>query len=352
MYEVKLITPEEKEKEVAKIYARPLFEKKADIYGTCIKLFTDNEDFYRMWCESFSPMAEEIRPHGRVIAVRGVAETGVSASYREAIRNAAGAKGSGTRQAAPGTGSGKPDNGSPEVLYEWSSKTVIIKGCDYYGWVKSIALALVAEFLEDFSSEHRRYSVHGSYVDFGGRGVGIIGPSGSGKTTLTYGLLLDKKASFLTDDWFFVRVGDDVSVFSAEKNSYIRGNIEEDWKEYKGIFAKVPLKYDNKGRAVADVKMLFGEEKIKENSVMRAAVILTREPGKPPLREVKVGEALAFLQKNDFCNPHQLVRDRTKRDVRAAFFKDMLSRMPIYILNTVETPAQSLKRLEEITKKL
>jgi hypothetical protein len=313
MYEVKLITPEEKEREVAKLYAKPLFEKKANIYGTCIKLFTDNEDFYRMWCESFSPMMEDVRPHGRVIAVAG-----------EKL----------------------------EVLYEWSSKTVIVKGCDYYGWVKSIALALVAEFLEDFSSEHRRYSVHGSYVDFGGRGVGIIGPSGSGKTTLTYGLLLDKKASFLTDDWFFVRVGNDVSVFSSEKNSYIRGNIEEDWKEYKNIFAKVPLKYDNKGRAVADVKMLFGEEKIKENSVMRAAVILTREPGKPPFREIKVGEALAFLQKNDFCNPHQLVRDRTKRDVRAAFFKDMLSRMPIYVLNTVERPAQSLKRLEEITKKL
>jgi hypothetical protein len=328
MYEVRLITPEEKEKEVAKIYARPLFEKKADIYGTCIKLFTDNEDFYRMWCESFNPMMDEVRPHGRVIAVRG---------------DAAGVKEGGGQQ---------PASGSPEVLYEWSSKTVIIKGCDYYGWVKSIALALVAEFLEDFSSEHRRYSVHGSYVDFGGRGVGIIGPSGSGKTTLTYGLLLDKKASFLTDDWFFVRVGADVSVFSSEKNSYIRGNIEEDWKEYKGIFAKVPLKYDNKGRAVADVKMLFGEEKIKENSVMRAAVILTREPGKPPFREVKVGEALAFLQKNDFCNPHQLVRDRTKRDVRAAFFKDMLSKMPIFILNTVEKPAESLKRLEEITKKL
>ncbi|MFA5412618.1 MAG: hypothetical protein WC350_04710 [Candidatus Micrarchaeia archaeon] len=313
MYEVKLITPEEKEKEVEKLYARPLFEKKADIYGTCIKLFTDNEDFYRMWCESFNPMMDEIRPHGRVIAVSG-----------ERL----------------------------EVLYEWSSKTVIIKGCDYYGWVKSVALALVAEFLEDFSSEHRRYSVHGSYVDFGGRGIGIIGPSGSGKTTLTYGLLLDRKASFLTDDWFFVRVGADVNVFSSEKNSYIRANIEEDWKEYKGIFAKVPLKYDNKERAVADVKMLFGEEKIKENSVMRAAVILTREPGKPPFREIKVGEALAFLQKNDFCNPHQLVRDRTKRDVRAAFFKDMLSRMPIYVLNTVEKPAQSLKRLEEITKKL
>lgn len=313
MYEVKLITPEEKEKEVAKLYARPLFERKAEIYGTCIKFFTDNEEFYRMWGESFAPMLESIRPHGRVIAVQG-----------EAL----------------------------EVMYEWSSKTVIIKGCDYYGWVKSIALALVAEFLEDFSSEHRRHSVHGSYVDFGGRGIGIIGPSGSGKTTLTYGLLLDRKASFLTDDWFFVRVGNGVSVYSAEKNSYIRGNIEEDWKEYKTILTKAPMKYDNKGRAVVDVKMLFGDSKIRQTSEMRAAVLLTREPGKPPFREVKPGEALAFLQKNDFCNPHQLVRDRSKREIRAEFFKEILSRMPVYLLNTVEKPAESLKRLEGVVEKL
>lgn len=313
MYEVKLITPEEKEREVSRLYARPLFERKADIYGTCIKFFTDNEEFYRMWGENFRPMMESIRPHGRVIAVEGK---------------------------------------ELEVLYEWSSKTVIVKGCDYYGWVKSIALALVAEFLEDFSSEHRRYSVHGSYVDFGGRGIGIIGPSGSGKTTLTYGLLLDKKASFLTDDWFFVKVGSGVCAYSAEKNSYIRENIDQDWKEYKAILGKAPLKYDNKGRAIADVKMLFGDGKIKESSEMGAAVILTREPGKPPFREIKAGEALGFMQKNDFCNPHQLVRDRVKREVRAGFFREIFSRMPAYLVNTVEKPAESLRRLEGIKERL
>ena len=49
MYEVKLITPEEKEREVSRLYARPLFERKADIYGTCIKFFTDDEEFYRRY---------------------------------------------------------------------------------------------------------------------------------------------------------------------------------------------------------------------------------------------------------------------------------------------------------------
>ena len=37
------------------------------------------------------------------------------------------------------------------VKYEPVSETIIIENCEYYGWIKSIALALVAEFLEDFN---------------------------------------------------------------------------------------------------------------------------------------------------------------------------------------------------------
>ena len=167
-YKVKIISPEEKNKLMLRLHKEGIYERKANIHGTCVKLFTDNEQFKEMWEENFNQMPEDIRPHARVFAVG--------------------------------------DGGKLKVLYEPLSKTVIIENCDYYGWLKSIALALVADFFEDFFSEHRRYSIHGSFVDFGGSGVAIIGPSGSGKTTLTYGLLLDDRYSFLTDDWFFVRL--------------------------------------------------------------------------------------------------------------------------------------------------
>src|SRR5262249_17252434 len=194
-YEVELISQSEKDRLMQKIYSTSLHERKAIIHGTCVKFFTDSHDFKDMWEDNFELVPDWIRPHARLFAVSG-------------------------------------DDMS--VRYEPVSKTVIICSCDYYGWVKSIAPALVADFLEDFTSEHRRYSVHGSFIDMQGRGIGLIGPSGSGKTTLTYGLLLDKKSSFLTDDWFFVRLANsDTLVYSSEKNSYIRGDLGKSWPEYQ-----------------------------------------------------------------------------------------------------------------------
>ena len=86
-----------------------------------------------------------------------------------------------------------------KVIYEPISKTPIILNCDYYGWVKSLALALTADFFEEYHSEHRRYSVHGSLVDKKGHGLAIMGPSGSGKTTLTYGLLESGVYNYVSD---------------------------------------------------------------------------------------------------------------------------------------------------------
>ena len=38
------------------------------------------------------------------------------------------------------------DGGKLRVMYEPLSKTCIIKNCDYYGWIKSIALAAISDF--------------------------------------------------------------------------------------------------------------------------------------------------------------------------------------------------------------
>lgn len=312
-YSVEMISPQEKEALMGKIYSSDLYERKALIHGTCVKFFTDSHDFKDMWEDNFEQVPDWIRPHARVFSLCGKR--------------------------------GPKDGKRARVRYEPISKTVIIEGCGYYGYVKSIALALVADFFEDFTSEHRRYSVHGSFIDSKGRGLAMIGPSGSGKTTLTYGLLLDKRYNFLTDDWFFVRfANDETLVYSSEKNSYIRGNLSENWPQYSDRLKGVQK--DQEDRAVVDVRRLLGGDRIRTDSSLSASVLLTREKGLDPFRELSSKEALKFLLDHDFCNPHQLVRTAEKIAKRKKFFSEFLSRSPVYLLNTVEKPKESLERIK------
>ncbi len=312
-YKIRLISKKEKEKLFSRLPIQSLMQSKADIHGACIKLFTDSKPFNRLWQHNFAPMPENIRPHGRLFAV--------SKKYGKI-----------------GT-----------VFFEPISTTAFIFGSDYYGLVKSVALAMVADYLEDSPSEHRRYSIHGSFISKGGNGVGMVGVSGSGKTTLTYGLMLDRQFSFLTDDWIFVRIfKDKIIAYSSEKNSYIRGDLALAWPQYAKSIRHLPR--DAHGRALVNVNKIFGKAKVKHESRLSAIVLLERIPGQPPFRKLAKKQALYFLEKNNYCNPHQLVRTRERMKRRRSFFAELLSRVPAYLLNTIETPAESLGRLRGIYK--
>jgi hypothetical protein len=202
------------------------YERKANIHGACVKLITDNSNFKEEWEDNFKFMNEDIRPHAKVFAI---------------------------------------GNGNDlRVLYEPVSKTCIIKNCDYYGWIKSIALAVISDFFEEYHSIHRRYSVHGSAVDYNGHAIAIIGPPGTGKTTLTYGLLQNTDFNYISDDWFFTRLFRNANViYSSEKNSYIRDDIANVWESFSKELNKVKL--DRQGRGIADVNTLF-EGRSRESS--------------------------------------------------------------------------------------
>jgi hypothetical protein len=314
-YTVKLMSPKTKERLMKQIYSGNLYERKAAIHGACLKFFTDSREFKDMWEDNFEPMPEWIRPHARLFCISDKKTKGLS------------------------------------IIYEPTSKTVIMKNCNYYGWVKSVGLALVADFFEDFTSEHRRYSIHGSFVDFGGRGLTIIGPSKSGKTTLTYGLLLDKEFNFITDDWFFVRLASNGTlVHSSEKNSYIGSDLADNWADYKPKLKS--LKRDVKNRAVMEVSQVIGEDRIRQNSNLRLTVVLRREPGKELLKKLTPQEAVKYMIKHDFCNPHQLIRTKAKIGKRKAFFRELFKRAPVYLLNTIETPSESLARLKNLINEI
>jgi hypothetical protein len=310
-YQVEILSPESKDAMFEEVASKVKFERKANIHGACVKLLTDNPDFKEEWEDNFKFMNEDIRPHTKLFSIE--------------------------------------DGGELQVMYEPVSKTCIVKNCDYYGWIKSIALAAISDFFEEYHSVHRRYSVHGSTVDYNGHAIAIIGPPGTGKSTLTYGLLQNEDFNYISDDWFFTRIFKNADViYSSEKNSYIRDAIINVWPCFTEELQRVKL--DTKGRGIADVNTLF-KGRTRESSTLQSVVLLERDPNHPPFVRLNMEEAVDFMIKNDFCNPHQLIRNKRKFKLRSNFFREVFSKLDVYLLNTIETPDESLQRIKELAKR-
>lgn len=310
-YSVQLISQEEKE-ELAERYGKQvLFEIKSDIYGCCIKLLTGQSSAKSRWEENFYGAAYNIRSHGRMYVIKD------------------------------------PELGENQVRYDPQSKTCFLVNMDYYGWIKSLALSLAGDILED---EHAIYSVHGACLDFSGKGLCILGGSGVGKTTHTYGLLRDPKVRVVSDDWFFVRIfGQDLLGYGSEKNFYIRADLADIWTEFSDLVKKAS--FDQKGRAVVDLRWVIGKGRILPLTTLENLIILTRnQEEKEMKRELEPSEALRALEDNGYFNPHLLVRNDFKDSIRRRFFAALLSRTRIWQINTVGSPDESQRLIRECLK--
>lgn len=96
-----------------------------------------------------------------------------------------------------------------------------------------------------------------------------------------------------------------------------------------------------------DISRLFGD-RIRESTTLRRVVLLDRTPGEPPFRRLNPEAGLRYMLEKDFCNPHQLVRDPRKMELRKMFFRELFGRVELYMLNTIETPHKSLERLKNL----
>lgn len=308
---IRIIRPQVKDELIRRIpYFR--YERKAEIHGMCIELLTDNSEFKEMWEDNFSPMMDSIRPHGRLLVLSD------------------------------------PKLKENSVFYEPVSKTVFLYNCGYYGYVKSLALSVASDFIEDYQSIHERGAVHGACIDFLGKGVAIIAPSGTGKTTLSYGLLTSPMAKLVADDWFYVKITNvDAVAYMSEKNSYIGADLSKNWEVFKKLVKDTH--FDPNKRGVANVENVLGADKLKYTTVLEHLFILKRDHAdKASFRTLDAGEALRYLVRNGFCNPHYLVRDARKSRLRKLFFKTLLERVDVHMVNTIRSPAESLNEIKDV----
>jgi len=307
-YEIELFSIKDKGALMEKYAERLLYEERADIYGCCIKLLTDIKYVKERWEENFYPMSAHVRSHGRIIVTEE----------------------SGEKQ---------------RVFYDQLSKTAFLINVDRYGWIKSIALSIASDILED---SHGINSVHGACVDIDGQGVCLIAPSGTGKTTHTFGLLRLKGVRVISDDWFFVRLMADQSVaFSSEKNSYIQADIAEVWGEYQKLVDKA--KFDSKGKAVVNVRWIVGKGKMLPMTTLKKAILLKRDAEDETIvRKLSPEEATRYMESVDFCNPHMLVKDERKLELRKQFFKEFFASLEIHIVNTKAPIPEAHQAIKDI----
>src|SRR5208337_1697695 len=309
MYTVSAISIEEKGRLMERYLPQVRYEIKSEIYGCCIKLLCDDHILKDTWEDNFYSMSQNVRSHGRLFIFS-------DPSY-------------------------PPDS----VLYDPASKTAFLLNFKYYGWIKSLALSLAGDILED---EHNIYSIHGACIDVDGKGICIVGGPGAGKTTQTYGLLRDPSTRIVSDDWFFARVyGPDVLVYGSEKNFYIQQDLETIWKGFGGLVEKGD--YDADGRAVADVRWVIGKGRILPMTTLKIIIVLRRAPADENVVQTLDPETgLKFFAENNYFNPHLLVRNPSKTLIRNQYVADLLDRTTVYLVNTAGTPAETQKWIRSL----
>jgi hypothetical protein len=307
-YTVHPITIEEKEKR-AKAYA-PLvrYELKSDIYGCCIKLLTNSRAVKDRWEENLFAMSQSTRSHGRLYVLDD------------------------------------PGEANDTVLYDAQSKTAFLLNIKYYGWIKSLALSVAGDILED---EHAIFSVHGACIDTGCGGICILGESGAGKTTHTYGLLRDDRVRVVSDDWFFARVFDkEILAYGSEKNFYIRADLATIWPEFQDLVDHA--EFDAEGRAIVDLRWVVGKGRILPLTTLRTMILLHRQGDPSRCQRIGVEEGLRRLEGYAYYNPHLLVNSAFKAALRREFFRTFLSRTAVYEVDTTGKPEETQQVIREI----
>ena len=97
------------------------------------------------------------------------------------------------------------------------------------------------------------------------------------------------------------------------------------------------------------MRQVIGKGRILPLTTLDTLIILKRDQDdKETVKKLEAADALKVLEDNDYFNPHFLIKNEIKRNLRSGFFEALLSRTKVYQINTIGTPVES----QEIIKKI
>jgi hypothetical protein len=109
------------------------------------------------------------------------------------------------------------------------------------------------------------------------------------------------------------------------------------------------VQFDPQGRALVNVRWIVGGGGVIPMTTIQKIILLKRDPSdKKIVKDLDEKEALEYLLVNNFCNPHQLVTDKRKLELRKNFFKQYFKQSSVHIVNTTSSPQDTQRKIREI----
>ena len=98
-------------------------------------------------------------------------------------------------------------------------------------------------------------------------------------------------------------------------------------------------RFDRKDRAIVNVRWIIGSGDVIAMVTMKKIILLKRDfQDENVVTRLSTADAVQYLLAHNFCNPHQLVRDNRKIEVRKKFFRRYFEQTDVYLVNTSGAP--------------
>ena len=333
------------------------YEWNARVGGAVLQLRTNVAHLNDFWVENFPPAPAEadVRPHGVIYAVDGIAG-------RE-----------------------------PRGFYHEATQTGVLVNTDHYGTLRGLALGLATD-ISMRSGGGAAGAVRGMSADVDGRGLILVGPPGTKKTELFFELLADPRFKLHSNDIVFVEIaGGRAAADRVERKLFVptaaveldprlaplfdRSKCENVALQKEGCQDLECQRADDcrldrgsaycykaakEAHALLDPAWLGGPDAAVRRTDLKWLVLLRNDATSPAVVELSREEALRTLEAGEaagakkaltagqvqpYFNPHLLGGTPEKLEAQKAFFGRLLDSARCVLFNSGVAGAAELKKI-------